>query len=254
MAGTVTKIFRYPVKGLSEDSLEEVSIETGKSIPHDRRFAMLATGSTPFDRSSNWQSKSNFVSLFRYERLAELETRYEETKEELTILRAGKPLVRGQLNNRIGRSIIEEFFAAYLGSKLLNQPSIVFASETAHTLSDYDSPVISIVNQKSIRDIERVVGCPINPLRFRANLLVDLDEPWCEFSWVGCKLSIGSTKFFVESRIERCAATNVNPETGERDLNLPKSLKANYGHIDCGVYAHILSNGKIRVGDSITEN
>ena len=51
---------------------------------------------------------------------------------------------------------------------------------------------------------------------------------------------------------DRCAATGVEPGTGRRDMDLVQTLRQNFGHIDCGVYARVASGGRISVGDAIT--
>jgi hypothetical protein len=55
----------------------------------------------------------------------------------------------------------------------------------------------------------------------------------------------------VIKRIVRCAATNVDPDTGIRDLNLPQTLMRTYGHADCGIYAEVTGAGEIAAGDAI---
>jgi uncharacterized protein YcbX len=55
----------------------------------------------------------------------------------------------------------------------------------------------------------------------------------------------------VVKRIVRCAATNVDPDTGMRDLAIPETLMRTYGHADCGVYAEVVGAGDIAVGDAL---
>ncbi len=55
----------------------------------------------------------------------------------------------------------------------------------------------------------------------------------------------------VVKRIMRCAATNVDPATGIRDLTIPKTLQQNLGHADCGIYAEVIAGGEIKPGDTI---
>src|SRR5437764_12261310 len=75
MAATITAINRYPVKGLSAESMDRVALMPGECLPHDRRFA-IAFGSTPFDpQRPEWLSKIHFIMLMRDERLAQLQTR-----------------------------------------------------------------------------------------------------------------------------------------------------------------------------------
>ena len=52
-------------------------------------------------------------------------------------------------------------------------------------------------------------------------------------------------------RIDRCAATNVDPATGLRDLNIPLALRQHYGHIDCGVLLRVVRGGKIGAAQAI---
>ena len=52
-------------------------------------------------------------------------------------------------------------------------------------------------------------------------------------------------------RIERCAATNVDPATGQRDREIPKALMRLYGHVDCGIYAEVLSGGRLAEGERL---
>ncbi len=53
------------------------------------------------------------------------------------------------------------------------------------------------------------------------------------------------------TRIERCAAINVDPETAARDMNIPMALQRGFGHVDMGVYTKVLTAGVITVGDRI---
>ncbi|MGY3455612.1 MOSC domain-containing protein YiiM [Bradyrhizobium sp. LM3.4] len=52
-------------------------------------------------------------------------------------------------------------------------------------------------------------------------------------------------------RIKRCPATNVDPDTARRDLEIPATLSSNLGHMDCGIYAEVIADGEIGVGDQI---
>ncbi len=94
-------------------------------------------------------------------------------------------------------------------------------------------------------------GAPIHPLRFRGNLYVDGLSAWEETRWIGREIAAGSLRFRGVKPIDRCAATNVNPETAIRDLTIPETLTAAYGKPDCGIYLEVVSAGKINLGDAI---
>jgi uncharacterized protein YcbX len=96
------------------------------------------------------------------------------------------------------------------------------------------------------------VGAPVDPLRFRGNVHIEGLAPWAEFDLVGQVLATSSgVRLKVTKRIERCAATNVDPDSGIRDLQIPKSLMQAYGHFDCGIYAEVLEGGTMAIGDSL---
>ena len=109
-----------------------------------------------------------------------------------------------------------------------------------HSFSDVARKVVSIINLASVRAIEGMVGAPVHPLRFRANLYVEGWPAWHEFDLLDRTLSIGDVKLKVVKRIVRCAAVNVDPDTAQRDLAIPTALQRRLGHGDCGIYAEVI--------------
>ena len=85
---------------------------------------------------------------------------------------------------------------------------------------------MSIINLASVAAIETVLGVPVHPLRFRANLYVEGWPAWHEFALLDREIAIGDARLKVTKRIVRCAATNVDPDTGIRDLAIPSTLDA----------------------------
>src|SRR5262245_28216425 len=249
MASTLARICRYPVKGLSAESLARVALTPGEGLPGDRRFA-LHVGNEPFEPDApSWQPKTNFLMLMRHERLARLATHYDEATGVLTIRRDGKPVAHGNLAEPTGRTVIEQFFAAFMAGAATRVPRLVEAP--GHMFSDTPAKVVSLIGLASIKDLERVARAPVDPIRFRANLYVDGLGPWEEFGWVGREVAIGAARGRVVKRIGRCAATNVNPQTGARDMNVPLALQEGFRHADCGVYVEIVSGAWVAVGDSV---
>ncbi len=113
--------------------------------------------------------------------------------------------------------------------------------------------VVSIINLASVADVETLAGAPVDPLRFRGNLYVSGWPAWHEFDLLDRELKVGSgVRLKVVKRIVRCAATNVDPATGIRDLTIPATLQQNLGHADCGVYAEVIAAGEIAQGDTVT--
>jgi len=246
---TVAQIYRYPVKGLTPEPLPRVALTAGEGLPHDRRFA-LAHGSTDFDVGApTWMPKTKFLMLMRNERLAKLRTRFDDSTGVLTIQRDGKTVASGNILTANGRAIVQDFFAAYMGAEALGAPKLLEAP--GHMFSDVARKVVSIIGLASLRDLERVVRHAVDPRRFRANFYFDGGRPWEEFDWVGREFRIGAVRLRGVKPISRCAATNVDPDTAERDLNIPLSLQQGFQHIHTGIYADVLDGGTVAVGDEI---
>ena len=246
----VAGLYRYPVKGLSPEPLPRVALEVGQTLPADRRYA-IENGPSGFDPAAPaWLPKSRYLMLMRNERLAGLQTHYEDSTHLLTIREGGQVAASGDLETAEGRAAIEAFFAANFASELRGPPKIL--SGGGHSFSDVARKVVSIINLGSLAAIEAIVGQPVHPLRFRANLYVNGWPAWQEFELLGQTLAIGAARLKVVKRIVRCAAVNVDPETAARDLDIPQTLTRRLGHADCGVYAEVIAGGAGAAGDDVT--
>jgi GntR family transcriptional regulator/MocR family aminotransferase len=241
-------IYRYPIKGLSAQPLNRIDLEARKPLPHDRIFALVRPGA-PFDTSDpKWGKKGLFVMLMLEEALARVRTTLDVETMRLTIQQDNHQLIAADLGDEDGRAKVEDFFWQLVPS-LRSAPTLV-RSRDGHFMDKPDN-VISLINLATVRSLEEQWGYKIDPLRFRANFYIDGAEPWEEFEWVGSDIVIGDTPFRVDRRNGRCGATNVNPETGRRDLDLPTSLRAAFGHKDLGIYLVARDGGRVTVGDHV---
>ena len=247
---TVSKIFRYPVKGLSPEALESVELVRDQTLPGDRIYA-IENGAGRFDEGApKYLPKVNFLMLMRNERLAMLDTKFDPESHKLTIIRSGKQVATGDLSTALGRTMIEQFFSGFIrAEKLRGAPHIVHAD--GHSFSDVSAKCVHLVNMTSVAELERVAGSSIDPMRFRGNVYLDGLAPWQEFQWLNQEISIGDSRLKVFQRTMRCAATNVDPETGERDMAIPALLQRHWGHSDFGVYARVLEGATINCGDDV---
>jgi uncharacterized protein len=245
----IASLYRYPVKGLTPEPLPHVALEVGQTLPADRRYA-IENGPSGFDPSDpQWMSKAYFLMLQRDEWLAALQTHFDDASNVLTILRDGSVAAEGDLETAEGRAAIEGFFSTKFAGAIKGLPKVL--SGNGHSFSDVASKVVSIINLGSLKAIENIVGAPVHPLRFRANLYVSGWPAWHEFELLGQTLAIGNARLKVNKRIKRCAAINVDPDSAARDLNILPALQRRLGHADCGVYAEVVAGGTIGVGDAI---
>ncbi len=249
MLAQITRLYRYPVKGLSAEPLDEVSLGIGQTFPADRRYA-IENGPSGFDpKVPGWLPKSQFLMLMRNERLAELQTHFEDRSHLLTIRKDGAVAAQGDLETAEGRAAIERFFTADFADDLKGLPKVLSAE--GHSFSDVARKVVSIINLASVAAVESLVDWAVHPLRFRANMYVTGWPAWHEFELLGRTLAVGDVRLKVVKRIQRCAAVNVDPDTAVRDLEIPSTLQRRLGHADCGIYAEVIAGGTLRLGDEV---
>jgi uncharacterized protein len=302
----IHSIYRYPIKGLSPEPLARTTLTPGETVPGDRLYA-IENGPSGFDpQMRRYLAKTHFLMLMKNERLANLRTSFNHQTHTLTIetptppspfksegesssqsisspwkgevgvrsMPGGGQSLRGDLRTADGRAAIEQYFAAYCADELRGPPKILHAQ--GHSFSDVAKKVVSIINLNSVAAIEDMVGAPVNPLRFRANVYVEGWPAWSELDLVGKELTItprlpsplagevgdprldrgapgegSAVRLKIVKRIVRCAATNVDPATGIRDLELPQTIMRKFGHADCGIYAEVIEGGEIAAGDAI---
>jgi uncharacterized protein YcbX len=244
-------IHRYPVKGLTPEPLARAPLAVRQTFPYDRMYA-IENGPSGFDPlKPGYLPKQRFLMLMRNPRLAELRTAFDEASHTLTIRSENREAARGDLRTLEGRASIERFFAEFCAGELRGPPKVLRAE--GHSFSDVSRKVISIINLASVAALEDVVGQPVHPLRFRGNLHIEGWPAWHEFDLLNAEIAIGpSARLKVVKRIVRCAATEVDPDTGIRDIEVPRILMNTYDHMDCGVYAEVIEGGEIAVGDSVT--
>jgi uncharacterized protein len=248
----IQSIYRYPVKGLSPEPLTSVALSRGRPLPNDRRYA-IENGPSGFDPADpKYFPKSYFLMLMRDERLAALRTHFDDDSHVLTIRCNGAEAVRANLETAEGRTAVETFFKDYLAQDLKGLPKVLSGGD--HSFSDVAKKVVSIINLASVAALEDIAGQPVDPLRFRGNLYVTGWPAWSESEKVGKTLVAGDVRLNVTKVIRRCAAINVDPVTAERDLNLPQAMMRNLGHMDCGIYAEVVADGRIAAGDAIVES
>src|ERR1700731_3671824 len=103
----IASLYRYPVKGLSPESLPRVVLEVGQTFPADRRYA-IENGPSGFDPAApEWLPKSYFLMLMRNERLAGRQTRFEDRTNLLTIEENDGGAAPGALGTAEGPAAIE---------------------------------------------------------------------------------------------------------------------------------------------------
>jgi hypothetical protein len=245
----IDRLYRYPVKGLTAEALADTEVEAGGCLPWDRAFA-LAQGDAPFDPDNpQWLQKRNFMCLMANARIALLKSSFDPRSGRLAIQAPSGGSVAGNALLAKDRERIGAWLVAFLGDEARGTPRLYYVP--GHSFCDDRHKGVSLINLASIADLERRVGAPRDPLRFRANIYFSQAPAGVELDWIGRELQVGGAHLRVTKRIVRCAATEVNPLTATRDANPVAELRAAYGHADLGILADVIEGGRMALGDAL---
>jgi uncharacterized protein len=252
---TLQSLYRFPVKGLSPEPLQAVAVQAGLGFPRDRDWA-ITNGRWLYDAARYApRPKNDFLMLVQHEGLAALRTRVSDDGSRLAVQAPDGSALDVALDDPADLERASTFFAAYLGGRLEGSPRVVKAGSHRFTDVSVVSPTlmqsVSIINLASVRDLSARMGRELDPLRFRANVYYDGGEAWEELGWIDRELRLGDVPVRGALRTRRCAATNVDPATGVRDLGIPQALIKNFRHGDMGIYVELLSGGTLRPGDPL---
>ncbi|WP_337061855.1 MOSC domain-containing protein [Kineococcus sp. G2] len=253
--GRVEALHVYPVKGLSPQPLREVELSAGRAFPFDRWFALARPGGEYAPGARRGISKRQFFVLVDEARLAGLTTRLEAATGAFTVAVRGHEVLRADLRTGEGVQRVLELFARVLDLPPGELP--VWAHEEGRRFTD-TAPggdrameLVSVLNLASVRDLEQRTGAPVDPLRFRANVHVDGLPAFAEQDLLGAEFDLGGVRVRGEKPTVRCAATEVDPATGRRDLPVPQLLERAYGHQVMGLYVEVVTGGTLAVGGGV---
>lgn len=138
-------------------------------------------------------------------------------------------------------------FAAGL-SRSLRRPVTIEAApdgEPAHDAHD-----LLVLCAPSVKALEAQWGKPLDPQRFRPNIMLDGDDlaPYAEDGWVGKRFRAGDALIEGMQRDERCVLPTIDPHTLDRDPTLLRLIVER--HEKCfGLYCRVVQAGNVAVGD-----
>ena len=228
VVGRVVGLWRYPVKSMAAERLEDVEV-SWHGLAGDRRWAFIRDG----------QERSGFPWLTIRERpeMARYRPRFAEPDRPNGSL----TLVRTPSGSELDAA--DPALAAELGPevRVIKQDRGVF-----------DTMPLSLLTTQTLDGLGRLAGAVLAAERFRPNLLVEAasgpDFP--EDSWVGRVLRVGSLRMRVDQRDQRCVMVTIDPVTLARN---PAILRAIARERDArlGVYGSTVAPGRVAVGDPV---
>lgn len=255
MSGAVAGLWHFPVKGLTGQPLDRVALRPGAGFPLDRVFALARHGGAFDPAAPAPVAKTHFHMLARDAGLARQRSHYDAASGVLTVERPDGEGLAADLSTAAGEAAARAFFGAVLGLVPAAWPAL--ARGGAHRFTDVAvvseamMNAVSLINADSVRAFAGRIGVPLDPLRFRANLVFEGVPAMRERDWIGRRVHIGTAVLEVCRLTRRCAATTVNLATGERDVPVPRLLAEIYGQPEMGVYAHVVGAGVVRPGDPV---
>ncbi|MBX2878646.1 MAG: MOSC domain-containing protein [Granulosicoccus sp.] len=254
MTARIDALKFFPVKGLSGQNLSHVQLTAGQGFPSDRRFGFARPNSGFDPADPKPLVKTKFYMLARDAKLALLDTVFEDSTGVLSIT---APQQSGQfdITGDEGKLKASEFLKTYLELPDSETPQLYEASPHRFTdvsvVSREMMNAVSIINLDSVREFSRSIDLEVDPNRFRGNIQLSGLTPFSELDMIDQELLIGKTRLRIVKRTKRCPATEVDLNTGIRDIKTPKLLLKNYGHMDMGIYAEVVQGGAISLGDTV---
>jgi uncharacterized protein YcbX len=227
--GRVVSLWRYPVKSMGAEALEEVDV-SWNGLAGDRRWAFVRDG----------MARSGFPWLTIRER-PDMGL-YRPCFAEPDRPDASPTLVRTPSGREV--DVTDPALATELGhgARVMKQDRGIF-----------DTMPLSLVTTRTLDGLGAMVGSGLDVLRFRPNLLVRAagSEPFPEDAWVGAVLRVGGMRMRVDKRDKRCVVVNVDPVTTRRDPAVLRTI-ARERQACLGVYGTTVQPGRVAIGDAVT--
>jgi uncharacterized protein len=256
----VVALYRYPVKGFTPEACEVLDVLAQGRIEGDRVLGIRFANSGVIDDA--WSTKHEFIALVNTPGIARLYLRFNHQTLRLCISFEDTVLVDEPLDDN-GRKQIAAAIESYVLQ--LDENPLSFHSDRLplrvvgdgimSRYQDNESGQITLHSRESLAAVAGAVGdADLSELRFRSNIAIEDLEPWEEQSWVKRKIRIGQVIFDVVTSKSRCLATQVNPNSGERDLPILKTLLNTFNQKKPTFAIGIVTSGaggQIHIGDKI---
>jgi hypothetical protein len=257
----VVALYRYPVKGFTPERCEVVTVLDEGRIVGDRVLGIRFANSGVMDDA--WSTKHEFVALVNTPGIARLQLRFDHKALRLCIRLEGTVLANEALDETGRKNIaaaIENYVLKLDENPLSSYPDRLplrlVGDGVTPRYQDNEAGQITLHGRASLAAVGTAVGDnDLSERRFRSNIVIDGLEAWEEQSWVGRKIRIGQVNFDVVMPKTRCLATQANPDSGNRDLPILKTLTHAFSQ-EKPTFAIAMvtrgAGGQVHVGDKVS--
>jgi uncharacterized protein YcbX len=258
LIGTVESLWRYPVKSMRGEQLQEAFVGF-PGVYGDRLYAFrnsMAPKGFPYltgreletmllyqPRYRNPEPMTKPANLAEAEAIGPGLTPVYPDAADLALdvdTLSGDRLAIGDLR-------LIDLLRAEIGK---SQELTLLRSDRAMT----DCRPVSLFSINTVRQLGEELESSLDKRRFRANIYLDLKfgRGFDEDGLVGRTLRVGAkTTIAVLERDPRCKMITLDPDTGQQNTEIMKQL-ARAHETKAGVYGAVLIEGTIRPGDEIS--
>ena len=257
----VVALYRYPVKGLTPEACDALTVLEEGRIAGDRALGFRFASCAVPDEA--WSKKYEFVTLVNTPGLACLDLRFDHGALRLRLAHDGALLVEDALDD-LGRkriaAALQDCVLTLHDNPLAGHPERcplrLVGDGVRPRYQDNEAGQVTLHSRESLAALAGASGDDtLDEGRFRTNIVIEGVHPWAEQGWVGRTIRIGSVEFDVVKPKVRCLATHANPATGARDLPIMNILVKAFGQQDPTFAVGMLTHGKggeVRVGDAVS--
>lgn len=243
---TLAHIWRHPIKSHGREAVERVALVAGQAMPFDRHWAIAHEAAKIGETPEAWHGCVNFIRAAISPAHCAITAEFDAPTGKL-VLRHPKHGATPPLDPDVDNEAPLEFSRLVAGD-LGRRPTRVVKSPS-RGFTDTDYPSVSLLNMSSLAALEGVVGAPLGTERWRGNLWIDGLAPWAEFDMVGARVKIRAVTLEISEPIVRCRATETDAHNGVYDFETRRILRTQFGHENFGVYARVIDDGDIALGD-----
>jgi len=255
--GTVESLWRYPVKSMRGEELDEL-FASYAGVYGDRLFAFESSASPkgfPFFTGREQRQMIRYGARFRNPEKAARPVNVDEAEKLSPSLNpisadASELMVDVETPNGKTFAVDDPALIDHLRTNIdENHQLTLRRSDKAIT----DCRPLSIFAVQTAEKLGEETGVPVDKRRFRANVYVDLksSEGFGEDKFVGRSLRIGSkVTIAVLQRDARCMMITLDPDTAEKTPAILKAVAQAHEGM-AGVYGAVLVEGMMHKGDSV---
>jgi uncharacterized protein YcbX len=251
--GTLESIWRYPVKSMRGEQVEDVFVAyTG--VMGDRLYAISSSAAPPeFPWHTNREQEEFILYSARYRhhektlRPAAMEAAFKEA--------LNPPYPDGEAfaldvitPDGATLDVKDSAFLDGLSDAARGELRLHFTQKNA-----VDCRPLSLFSMQTLAQLEQETGLNIDKRRFRANFYVNWEQAdgFYENELVNRRMKVGDRlEIMVRELDPRCKSITIDPDTAETQPRILKHIARKHDGF-AGVYAAVLTEGTVRPGDQI---